>query len=362
MPDSVKGLELCEQFFHEIAKPILDRFFPSLAYSAGLLGYGSDVLGYDDVTSTDHMWGPRIYLFLTHEDIHLRPQIEAVFARNLPYTLRGYSVNFCAPDMSDGGVRVAEFIDSGEVSSLIFIHTIDEYLDEYLGTSSLHAIDGFDWLALSEHKLLGLTAGRLFVDALGMAGRLEAIRFYPDDVALYLIASQWSLIGEEQAFVKRCGQDGDDTGSRIICARIAERLMRLCFLYCRQYAPYSKWFGTAFGKLPIGDEIKQEINLALSANDLAQREHHLVAAQVLVAHLHNASSVTAPVEVRIQPYFGRDIQVIFADRIADAIAENLKSTPFEDAPTIGSLSQVGNFTAITDNPKYRKSIRRLYTD
>ena len=48
------GLDLCESFFHDIAQPILDDLFPSLHYSAGLIGYGSEVLGYDDLTSTDH--------------------------------------------------------------------------------------------------------------------------------------------------------------------------------------------------------------------------------------------------------------------------------------------------------------------
>ena len=57
----IPGRELCRGFFEEAARPILRERFPDLAYTAGLLGYGSDVLGYDDVVSTDHMWGPRFY-------------------------------------------------------------------------------------------------------------------------------------------------------------------------------------------------------------------------------------------------------------------------------------------------------------
>ena len=45
MAEFIKGLELSESFFLEIAKPILDVHFPDLKYSAGLIGYGSDVLG-----------------------------------------------------------------------------------------------------------------------------------------------------------------------------------------------------------------------------------------------------------------------------------------------------------------------------
>ena len=36
---------------------------------------------------------------------------------------------------------------------------------------------------------------------------------------------------------------------RIVTARMAEKLMRLCFLIERRYAPYSKWFGAAFSRL-----------------------------------------------------------------------------------------------------------------
>ncbi len=48
MAEFIKGLELSRDFFLDIAKPILDRHYPDLEYSAGLIGYGSDVLGYDD--------------------------------------------------------------------------------------------------------------------------------------------------------------------------------------------------------------------------------------------------------------------------------------------------------------------------
>ena len=47
MADCIKGLELCRGFFFEAAQPILQKHFPYLVYSAGLIGYGSDVLDYD---------------------------------------------------------------------------------------------------------------------------------------------------------------------------------------------------------------------------------------------------------------------------------------------------------------------------
>ena len=65
MTDFISGLELGEQFYAEAARPILEEHFPQLRYSAAMLGWSSEVLGYDDEESRDHNWGPRFQLFLT---------------------------------------------------------------------------------------------------------------------------------------------------------------------------------------------------------------------------------------------------------------------------------------------------------
>ncbi len=45
----VSGLELSERYFLEDVKPILSRFFPDLKYSSGLIGSGSEVLGFREL-------------------------------------------------------------------------------------------------------------------------------------------------------------------------------------------------------------------------------------------------------------------------------------------------------------------------
>jgi hypothetical protein len=40
-------------------------------------------------------------------------------------------------------------------------------------------------------------------------------------------------------------------------------LMRLCFLMGRQYAPYSKWFGTAFTQLACAADLSPVLWKAL---------------------------------------------------------------------------------------------------
>ena len=160
MPEFIPGKQLCASYFYEIAGPILDEVFPELHYTAGLLGYGSDVLGYDDAVSRDHMWGPRFYLFLRESDIGRKEEIMAAFGASLPCTYKGYSVNFSKPDPNDNGVRHPEFVTEGPVHPLIFIETFSDFLTERLGTADLEHIAPLDWLAFSEHRLLSLVAGQ----------------------------------------------------------------------------------------------------------------------------------------------------------------------------------------------------------
>ena len=283
-----------------------------------------------------------------------------MFSKEFPYEYKGYSVNFAEPDLNDVGVRHPKFITSGFISPLIFINTIEEYLYEYIGVSNLGHLSELDWLAFSEHRLLTLTSGKLFIDELNIKEKLKAISNYPEPIKLYLIASNWSLIAEEQAFVKRCFDVDDEIGSILVCSRIAERLMRLCFLYCNKYAPYSKWFGKAFNLLPISDSIKVTIYNAITAKTINDRENNIVTAQKMIADIHNSLNITEFVNVKIDNYYGRDIKVIFADKIFEETVKRLENSPLKSYPFIGSLSEVPNFTALSDEPKYRDNIKALY--
>jgi hypothetical protein len=55
----IPGLELGRMLYTEAAQEIIEGVVPADAYAAGLLGAGSDVLGFDTERSTDHDWGPR---------------------------------------------------------------------------------------------------------------------------------------------------------------------------------------------------------------------------------------------------------------------------------------------------------------
>ena len=92
MPQFIPGVRLNEMFYREAVAPILASAFPGLRYSAALIGYGSDVLGFDSERSTDHEWGPRLVIFLSEKDRDvLVPSIDETLATGLPHEFYGYS-------------------------------------------------------------------------------------------------------------------------------------------------------------------------------------------------------------------------------------------------------------------------------
>ena len=91
----ISGLDLSGAFYEEAVAPLLAEYFPGLAHSAALIGYGSEVQGFDTERSTDHNWGPRLLLFLDEED-HARDAaaVAEMLSLRLPPLFRGYSTHF----------------------------------------------------------------------------------------------------------------------------------------------------------------------------------------------------------------------------------------------------------------------------
>src|SRR5687767_64755 len=97
-PAFISGLELSSAFYTEIVAPILAETDPHLSYSAALIGYGSEVLGYDTTRSTDHEWGPRMLLLVSDDDFAQHAEaIETLLRQRLPPTFRGFSTHFAPP-------------------------------------------------------------------------------------------------------------------------------------------------------------------------------------------------------------------------------------------------------------------------
>lgn len=366
MTEFIPGLELSRLFFREAVKPILDARFPDLRYDAALIGSGSEVLGFDTPRSADHHWGCRVLLFLSDPDhTAYASAIDDALKQDLPHRFRGYPTSMKASP-GEAHVRLLDTDkQDGLVEHFVSVYTVRDFLIGALEWDGFTPLDAADWLTFPQQWLRALTAGGVWHSGLGEVERVRArLAYFPRDVWLYLLAAGWTRIGQEEAFIGRCGEVGDELGSRIIAARLVRDLMLLCFLMERVYAPYPKWYGTAFSQLACAASLTPIFERVLMADIWQQREAHLSAAYEIVAAMQNALGVTDPLPAEVSPFHGRPFKVIHGDVFADALIAQIVDAEVKriaDKTRMGSIDQFSDSTDFRDNLRERERLKALYT-
>jgi len=358
--DHIKGMLLSELFFKEAVKDIIEADFPDLQYSAGLIGYGSEVLGFDTERSADHHWGPRIMLFLNKKDIERKHTISEILSKKLPPVFRGYSTNFSKPD--ETGVQLLEEVKPDQqINHRVEFSTINSYFKEYLGIDPKKKLTIADWLILSEQKLRTVKYGRFFYDQLSVTEIQRKLEYYPRDIWLFLLASEWSKIGQEEPFIGRCRSVNDDLGSSIILLRIVQSIMRLCFIMEKEYVPYSKWFGSAFLQLRSAEKLNPILQKIITTTKFKEKEVHLLKAYEFIAEMHNDLGITKPLPVKVSAFYDRPYMVIHGDLFADEIIKNIRNDKIQNfRSNIGSVNQITNSVDLLENDQLLKKLKKLY--
>lgn len=348
----IPGLDLSGRLYTNFVRPILDAHFPDLPYSTALLGTGSEVLGFDTAQSMDHSWGPRLFLFLRTDSLSAYgEQITAILAMELPASIDDIPIDLAiqradppaAPDAPRHSIKLV---------------TVEGFFRPLLGLVPDRALTAAEWTAVPEQVVRSLTAGRIYHDGLDQLDPIrERLRYYPHDVWLYLLACQWERIGEEEPFVGRTGQVGDELGSAIVAARLVRDLMRLAFLMEQQYAPYIKWFGSAFSRLEVSDELTPHLTGTLQAVNWQERERHLSAAYELMARAHNRLGLTEPMPEQVSPFHDRPFQIIHGDQFAAALRARITDPAvLALPPRRGGVDQYIDSTPLLSDPPLLRQV------
>jgi hypothetical protein len=320
------GLELARHFYNEVVQSLI-----TCAHTACLLGEGSEILGYDSERSTDHAWGLRLQVLVAEEEVE--PVARAI-EQGLPDTFRGWTVRFYS-------------WQTRTVRHQVEVTTLDAWIVRELGFDPRKSLTAAAWLALPQQRLLQVTQGRVFHDD---TGDLTAIRclleWYPRDVWLWMMATQWHLIGNAAPLMGRTAEASDLRGSTLVANQLVRLMMEMTFLQERQYWPYAKWFGTAFSRLDTASLLGPTLDAILTAEAYSAREDALVSALEFLAHRHNLLGLTPAVEPAIQQFevgisdAVRPYRVLNAGAFVTACRDAIEDDCVRNLVTVGAFDQL----------------------
>ena len=256
----MKGLDIAEKYYRTYGAPMLHELFPDLEgiLAVGMMGSGSECLGFDDELSRDHDFEPSFIIFLPPEEVVDRSvafKLERAYAK-LPDEFMGLKRN---KDVSfdngrHGVIRAADFF-RGKVGDPDGDLTLDR------------------WMSIPEHYLLEATNGRVFRDDLGLVTDVrKKLSYFPEDVRLKKLAAALMLAEQASNYnYERLLARGDTAAAQLAIGEYVKEILSILFLLGKRYKPFYKWQFRALIEMPAFAPLKEDLEYLLSSgNELAQ--------------------------------------------------------------------------------------------
>ncbi len=252
----MKGIELSRGYYKAYGEQMLRQRFPEVYSVAaiGLVGSGSECLGYDDEVSQDHDFEPGFCIFLPccdFDDATLF-SLERAYA-GLPREFEGVKRSDTTPV---GGSRHGVIM-------------IEDLLEAKTGMRTPPRCDE-EWFGIPEYALCELTCGELFYDGSGAFSRIRAqMSQYPQDVKLKKLAGQLLLAGQSGQYnYSRCIAHGESGAAQLAAHEFVNHAMAVTFLLAGKYMPYYKWRFRALRQgSPLGEALAYPLEYLLTTDN-----------------------------------------------------------------------------------------------
>ena len=253
----MRGLQLAEEYYVAYGRPMLEIKFADIVdqTAAGLVGQGSECLGFDDEISMDHDYGPSFCIWLPR-DIYEKygAKMQAEYDA-LPQEFMGFPG------------RVTEEQGQGRVGVLC----IEDFYAGILGRDTVPSTNQ-GWLALSEENLATATNGKVFEDRLGKFSEIRdgLLQYYPKEVWIRrLVQSMAKAAQAGQYNYARAMKRGERITAELSLTEFIRESMKIVYLLNRKYAPYDKWMRRGMKDLSVGSEIGEMLDLLYTIPDPA---------------------------------------------------------------------------------------------
>ena len=252
----MKGIELSKEYFEAFGKEVLETEFsaalPLLA--VGLVGGGSECLGFDDEVSTDHDFEPGFCIFLPDEETVDRRTaflLERAYAK-LPKEFMGFQRSPLNPV---GGNRHG-------------VIRMEDFFLEKVGSRDGRLSLG-QWFSVPEQGLLEATSGAVFFDNLGKFSEIrKRLGYFPEDIRLKKLSGHLLLMAQSGQYnYNRCILRGNTAAAQMAVFEFTKSALHTIYLLNRTYMPYYKWSFRGLEGLPILGDLTGDLEYLISSGN-----------------------------------------------------------------------------------------------
>lgn len=334
----MKGLELSEAFYWEIVRPIIAKQFPQLLekHAAGLIGYGSDVLGYDDELSRDHEWGARCYIWLLESDYDMyATSLNQTFNEKIPTVYKGYPARFSV----DESHEVLIPYNGKDNLHHIAITSVSRHMELQVGLHTTQP-SKYEWLVIPEQKLMEWTRGKIFTDPVGeITAVRKTLTYLPDDVWRYKLKYAWSSF--RQLYVAGISAlRGDTLSARLCLNKMVDKVVQLIFLYNKRVRPATyKWISREMSQIsPLVNKLMEQLEAILIEPSVTKAVEQIEDVLMTLVQQHNEMKLTEYIELKPALSYARGLQGYSYVNIEEALFASLPKE-LQDLEIPGSLDQ-----------------------
>lgn len=324
------GMELAREFYEQAGRPMLRQKYPEYAnrIAAGLVGEGSECLGFDDAFSVDHDFGPGFCLWLTREDYQaigsrLQADYQALAAR-----WPGAPARNVTPE---GANRVG-------------VMEIDEFFRRFTGHTHAPKADSWQdimtWNAIPTERLASAVNGQVFEDPLGEFTRRRAeFARYPEPVRLCRLGQALGRMAQAGQYNYPRAKKRQDADMMYAClAEFVSAAQETAYLLDETYMPFYKWRARGLERLEHAGRLIPLLHRLMerpAADGQAEETIEAVCA-CIAAELKRQGLANA--EDTFLEYHKREVLQRMQQMLQnDGAAKECASTPSEKAARIAAI-------------------------
>lgn len=253
----IKGLALSKMYYETHGKPLLEEKYAKYKtrIAAGLIGQGSECMGFDDVYSVDHDYGAGFCLWLSKEDFEqIGEELQKDYDR-LPKEFLGFPA------------RNTQKTGEGRVG----VFQREEFLKQLTGLSKApnQGKNGAKiceeekemWRNLQPERLCSVMSGEIFEDVSGVfTEERETFSFYPEEIFLEKLSVSLGRMAQAGQYnYERMRRRNDMGGMYFSLSQFVHATVETAYLLNRAYMPIYKWKMRGMQNFHTLKELKEKL-------------------------------------------------------------------------------------------------------